>query len=54
MKKTADIQRKNDILAKVARIMKGKKPKDKLMHAQNMLRQSMRRRWIQLHLRDFS
>ena len=54
MKKTADIQRKNDILAKVARIMKGKKPKDKLMHAQNMLRQCMRRRWIQLHLRDFS
>jgi hypothetical protein len=54
MKKTSEIQRKNDILAKVARIMKGKKPKDKILHAENLLRLCLRRRWIQLHLRDFS
>jgi len=54
MKKTSEVQRRNEILAKVARIMKGKKPKDKLMHAENLLRFCMRRRWIKLHLRDFS
>ena len=54
MKKTSEIQRKNEILAKVARIMKGKKPKDKIMHAENLLRFCMRRQWIKLHLRDFS
>ncbi len=54
MKKTSEIQRKNEILAKVARIMKGKKPKDKIVHAGNLLRLCMRRRWIRLHLRDFS
>jgi hypothetical protein len=54
MKKTSEIQRKNEILAKVSRIMKGKKPNDKIMQAGNLLRLCMRRRWIRLHLRDFS
>jgi hypothetical protein len=54
MKKTSEVQRKNEILAKVARIMKGKKPKDKIMHAENLLRFCIRRRWIKLHLQDLS
>jgi hypothetical protein len=54
MKKTSEVQRKNEILAKVARIMKGRKPKDKVLHAMNLLRVVMRRQWIKLHLRDFS
>jgi hypothetical protein len=53
MKKTSDVQRKNDILAKVARIMKGTKQKDKVAHAENLLRFVIRKRWIKLHLRDF-
>lgn len=53
MKKTSELQRKNDILAKVARIMKVNNQKGKQEHAENLLRFVIRRRWIKLHLRDF-
>ena len=53
MKKTSELQRKNDILAKVARIMKVHNQKGKQEHAENLLRFVIRRRWIKLHLRDF-